>query len=86
MQVTQQIYVAKEWVRNARDKVKVEAHSRFEVEKALRALKEEHKELGNKLIVTKRERSSALVGLKNVETQAKDQRKLFYTTKLELAI
>ena len=43
MQVTQQIYVAKEWVRNARDKVKVEAHSRFEVEKALGALKEEHK-------------------------------------------
>jgi len=42
MQLTQQVYVAKEWVRNAHDKVKAEAHSRFEVEKALGALKEEH--------------------------------------------
>ena len=43
MQVTQQSYVAKEWVMIARDEVKAEAHSRFEVEKALGALKEEHK-------------------------------------------
>ena len=43
MQVTQQIYVAKEWVRNTHDEVKAETHSRFEVEKALGALKEEHK-------------------------------------------
>ena len=69
MQVTQQIYVAKEWVRNAHDEVKVEVHSRFEVEKALGALKEEHKKLGNKLTVAERERSSALASLKNVEAQ-----------------
>jgi len=41
MQVTQQIYVAEEWVRNARDKVKDEAHSRLEAEKALGAVKQE---------------------------------------------
>ena len=76
MQVIQQIYVTDEWVRNARDEVKAEAHSYFEVEKALGALKEEHKELGNKLTVAKREFSSALAGLKNTEAQAKDQRKL----------
>ena len=35
IQLTQQIYVAKEWVKNARDEVKAEAHSRLEVEKAL---------------------------------------------------
>ena len=55
MQVTQQIYVAKEWVRNTHDEVKAEAHSRFEVEKALGALKEEHKKLNNKLTIAKRE-------------------------------
>ena len=55
MQVTQQIYVVEEWVKNAHDKVKAEAHSRFEVEKALEALKEEHKELGNKLNLVERE-------------------------------
>ena len=27
MQVTQQIYVAEEWVRNARDEIKAKAHS-----------------------------------------------------------
>ena len=72
-------------VRNAHNKVKAEAHSRFEVEKALGALKEEHKELGNKLTVTERECSNALAGLKNAEAQAKDQRKLLYTTKIKLA-
>ena len=72
-------------VRNANDKVKAEVHSRFEVKKALGALKEEHKELGNKLTVAKRERSNALADLKNAEAQAKDQHKLLYTTKIELA-
>ena len=72
MQVTQQIYAAEEWVKNARDEVKVEAHSRFEVEKVIGALREEHKELGNKLTVAKREHSSALASLKNVEAQAED--------------
>ena len=85
MQVTQQIYVAKEWVRNGHDEVKAEVHSRFNVEKALEALKEEHKELGNKLTVAKRKRSSALAGLKNVETQVEDQRKLLYIMELKLA-
>ena len=55
MQVTQQIYVVKEWVRNTHDEVKAEAHSCFEVEKALGALKEEYKELGNKLTLAERE-------------------------------
>ena len=55
MQVTQQIYVVEEWVKNAHDEVKAEAHSRFEVVKALEALKEEHKELGNKLTLVERE-------------------------------
>ena len=72
-------------VRNARDEVKVEAHSHLEVEKALEALKKEHKELGNKLTVANRERLNALASLKNVEAQAEDQCKLLYTTELELA-
>ena len=55
----------------------------FEVEKAFGALREEHKELGNKL--TERERSSALAGLKNAEAQVKDQSKLLYTTEIDLA-
>ena len=41
--------------------------------------------MGNKLIVAERERSSTLAGLKNAKAQAKDQRKLLYTTEIELA-
>ena len=52
--------------------VKAKAHSCFEVEKALGALKEEHKKLGNKLTVVERERSNALASLKNAEAQAED--------------
>ena len=48
-------------------------------------MREEHKELGNKLTVAERERSNALAGLKNVEAQVKDQSKLLYITKIDLA-
>ena len=48
-QITQQVYVAKEWVKNAHDEVKAEAYSFFEVKKAFGALKEEHTELSEKL-------------------------------------
>ena len=48
-------------------------------------MREEHKELGNKLTVAERERSNALAGLKNVEAQVEDQSKLLYTTKIDLA-
>ena len=41
MQVTQQVYVAEECVRNAHNKFEAESHSRREVEKALRIVKEE---------------------------------------------
>ena len=49
MQVTQQIYVAEEWVRNARDEVKAEAHSCLKAEEAFGALKQEQTELSENL-------------------------------------
>ena len=84
MQVTQQVFVAKEQVKNAHDEVNAEAHSRSNAEKVLRALKEEHQELTNKLKGADKEHLSALAGLKNVEAQVEDQRKLLYTTEIEL--
>lgn len=51
----------------------------------LGALKEEHKELNNKLKDLDKECLSAFAGLKTAEAQAEDQRKLLYTTKLNLA-
>ena len=48
-------------------------------------MREEHKELGNKLTVAERENSSALASLKKVEVRVEDQRKLLYTTEIDLA-
>jgi len=72
MQLTQQVYVAKEWIRNAHDKVKAEAHSCFEVEKALGALKEEHVQLSEKLKKADKAGLSAEVGPKTTERQMED--------------
>ena len=84
MQITQEVFVAEEWVRKAWNNVKNKVYLRLETEKALRAVKEENKELLSKLIAEEREKSSAEVGLKNAQTQAEDQRKLLYQTEIKL--
>ena len=65
--------------------MKNEVHLHLETEKALGTTKEENKGLLSKLATEERERKFAQVGLKNVEAQAKDQRKLLYQTKIEQA-
>lgn len=67
MQVTQQVFVAKEWVRNTRNEVRAEAHFCAKVKKALRALKQEHTELADKLTTAEMAHLSAEADLKNVE-------------------
>ena len=49
MQITQQVFIVEEWIKNARDEVHAEAHSRANAEKALGALKQEKVELSEKL-------------------------------------
>ena len=72
MQLTQQVYVAEEWVRNARDEVRAETDSRLEVEKTLGALKEEHAQLAKKSMEADKVRQSAEAGLKTTKRQIKD--------------
>ena len=67
MQITQQVFVAEEWVKNARDEVNAEAHSRANAEKALRALKQEKEELSEKLKEANQARLSPKAGLKTME-------------------
>ena len=67
MQVTQQVDVAEEWVKNARDEVRAEANSRLETEKALRALKQEQAGLSEKLKEAIQARQSAEADLKTTE-------------------
>ena len=45
MQVTQQVFVTEEWVRDACNEARAEAHSHAEVEKSLGSLKQEQMEL-----------------------------------------
>ena len=77
--------MVEEWVRNANSRFNAESQSRRDVEKALGAIKEEKTQLAEKLKVLEHERNSALVGLKNAEAQAKDQRKLLYMTEVNMA-
>ena len=67
IQVTQQVYVVDEWVRNSNDQIKAETHSRLEVEKTLGALKEEHAQLSKKFKDSDKARLSAEGGLKTIE-------------------
>ena len=70
--------MVEEWVKDAGNDVKNKVHIRLKIEKALRATKEENKELLSKLIVEERERRSVEARLKNAQTQAEDQCKLLY--------
>ena len=80
MQVTQQVYVAEDWVRNANNKLDAEAHNRRDVEKSLGVANHEKTQLAEKFKTVESVHQSVEVGLKNAETQAEDQRKELYTT------
>ena len=64
--------MAEEWVKDARNEAKVEAHSRSNIEKTLGNLKENQANLSKQLKEAIRARDSADAGLKNAEKQADD--------------
>ena len=67
MQITQQVFVAEEWIRTARDEVNAEAHSRATAKKALGAFKQEKAKLAEKLKEVNQARLSAEAGLKTTK-------------------
>ena len=69
MQITQEVFVVEEWVKEALSEVKNEVHLRLKIEKALGAVKKENKELLSKLTVEERERRSVEAGLKKAQIQ-----------------
>ena len=85
MQVTQQVYVAEDWVRNAHNKFDAEAQSQCKVEKALGIANHEKMLLAEKFKAAESACQSTKVGLKTAEAQAEDQRKQLYTTQINLA-
>ena len=72
MQVTQQVYVAKDWVRSTNNNLNVEIQNRHDVEKALGVANHEKTQLAEKLKAAKSARKSAEARLKSAEAQAKD--------------
>ena len=84
-QITQQVYVAKEWICDAHKEVEVEALSRANVEKSLGALKQEKVEMSEKLKAADQARLIVVAGLKTIERQAEDQHQKLYLTEIDLA-
>ena len=80
MQVTQQVYVAEDWVRSANNNLDIEIQNKHNVEKALSVANHEKTQLAEKLKAAESARKNAEAGLKNAEAQAEDQRKELYTT------
>ena len=85
-QVTQQVYVAEDWVQSVTTNLNAEIQNRYDIEKALGSANHEKTQLAEKLKLAEKGRKSAEAGLKNAETQAEDQRKELYMTQLNLAI
>ena len=81
MQVTQQVYLAEDWVRIAHNKFNAETQTRRNVEKTLNTAKHEKTQLTEKLKALESAHQSAEAGLKTAE----DQHKQLYTTQINLA-
>ena len=63
MQVTQQVFVAEEWVKNSREEVNAEVQSRLATKKAVGALKLEKDRLSEKIKEAIKARDSVEAGL-----------------------
>ena len=86
MQVTQQIYVAEEWVKNSHEEINVEVQSRLAAEKAVGVLKQEKDSLADKVKKAIQARDNAVAVLKTTEKQAEDMRQKLHVTEINLAI
>ena len=71
-QVTQQIFVAEEWAKKAREDLHSEAQSRLAAEKATSALRQEKDRLNSDVKEAQKGRASAKAGLENTTKQAED--------------
>lgn len=68
MQAVQEVFVTEEWVNDAWNEAKAEAHLRPMADKTLSAAEQKNQELAARLMEEEKKRRSAEVGLKNAET------------------
>ena len=86
MQAIQEVFVAEEWVKDARNEARVEANLCAKANRALGATKQDNEELTTKLTTEEKVRKSAKTNLKNAQDEAEDQHKKLYHTEIKLAI
>ena len=85
MQVSQQIFVAEEWAKKAREDLHAEVQSRNAAEKAAGVLRLERDHLNNEVKEAQKARASAEAGLKTTTKQAEDLRQQLHLSKINLA-
>nr|XP_023916092.1 tropomyosin alpha-1 chain-like [Quercus suber] len=83
--ITQQVFVAEEWVKDACNEARAEAQSRSEVEKTLGNLRQDQDRLFEKLKEAIKAKDSADAGFKIVEKQAEDQLQKLHIIEIDLA-
>ena len=84
MQITQQVYVAEGLNKESWIKAQAAAQSQFEAEASLGKLKEEHVRMSEELKEVTSQKKSLDAGIKNVEKQAEEQRKLLKAAEANL--
>ena len=84
-QIIQQVFVAEEWYRDARKQADTEALTHADVEKSLRAARQEQIKLSKKLKVVDQACSSVEAGMKTAERQAEDQCQKLHLIEIDLA-
>ena len=84
IQVTQQVFVAEEWVKNARGETRLTQDARAKVEVQLGALKEKQAKMTEQLKDAIRAKDSAEAGLKTTKRQFKEIRKELHYSKINL--
>jgi len=84
-QVTQQIFVAEEWAKKAREDLNSEAQSRLVAEKVAGDFRQEKDRLSSEVKKAQKGRASAEAGLKNATKQAEDLRQQLRQSEANLA-
>ena len=85
MQVTQQIFVAEEWAKKARENLHTEVQSHIAAEKATGTLRLEKDRLNNKVKDAQKVRASAKAGLKTTTQQVEEMCKQLHMSEINLA-
>ena len=85
MQVTQQIFVVKEWAKKSREDLNIEVQSRLAVKKATGVLRLEKDLLIMEIREALKARDSAEAGLRTTTKQAEDMHQQLYQSEINLA-